>query len=367
MKQFLSTVRMALYMVAIPLTITAAASAHQWFGAPTPTAKKLTHVVELSENGMVRGRVSTLAEGGYQATANAMTKLMKDGNVVATSKTGVDGYFSFDGMEPGVYTLTSANSKAFAAFSIEVVANGSSDQASSTLRVVASQNDDVIRQLLSEAKDKFTGTNSGVSRIAGASNSVHLTVSGNFEGTVNSISDSASEVVLVANGQKVKEAKTDSEGHFVLRDVEPGNYSFVAINENGYAVTAVQLIEAAPVYTSTNAQEEELFEVTVAQELPGDEDEYEVVEETTIIEEVPVAGPPMGGYGYGGGGYGPYGGGGGIGGFNLSGVGDLIGLGIGAWVLTEVIDQIDDDNNIPTPVPVPNPPTPISGYTYIYL
>jgi len=85
-----------------------------------------------------------------------------------------------------------------------------------------------------------------------------------------------------------------------------------------------------------------------------------VVETPAPIEAIP-------GYGYGAGG--GFGGGGGMGGggFSLGGIGDLIGLGIGAWVLTEVIDRIDSNDRIPRPVPVPNPPPPISGYYWIYL
>ena len=57
---------------------------------------------------------------------------------------------------------------------------------------------------------------------------------------------------------------------------------------------------------------------------------------------------------------------GGGGGFNMSGIGELIGLGIGAWVLTEVVDKIDSNDNKQW-TPVPNPPAPISGFNWVYL
>ena len=99
--------------------------------------------------------------------------------------------------------------------------------------------------------------------------------------------------------------------------------------------------------------------------------EYEIVEEIVsveVVEETPVGVPGYGygsGGGFGGGQFGGSGMGGG-GGFNMSGIGELIGLGIGAWVLTEVVDKIDSNDNKQW-TPVPNPPAPISGFNWVYL
>lgn len=380
MKQFLTAVRLALYVVAIPLTITAVASGHQWLGGQADSQKattEATHVVRLNDAGMIRGVVKSFDDNGEKlAVSHADATLTKDGELVAKVRTGIDGLFSISNVEPGIYTFNSVGPKSVAAFAVEIVDSNSDKPASSVMSVLASKKSDKVSDLIAEAREivKPSAKPAADAQVVGSAQAVRLSVSGNFEGFVNSLVGNAegAKVALVSAGEVISEVKTSDAGRFVFENVQPGSYSFLAIGEMGFAATSVELMPAAPVYSSTNSplQEEEEFEVTMIQEVPvpAADEEYEIVEETVIVEEMPAPvgpTPAYGGYGYGGGFGGA--GGGGFGGFNLSGVGDLIGLGIGAWVLTEVIDQIDDDNNVPTPVPVPNPPAPISGYTYVYL
>jgi hypothetical protein len=376
MKELFSVLRLAVYVLALPLTITAAASAHQWMNASARgavTASEAAHVVRLTESGMLRGVVNTYATSGKVSVGNSVVSLLQGSQVVARVNSGVDGAFSFSEIQPGVYTFVSASKDAIASFGIEVVAAGSPEGVSA-LRAFAAPRTSVVEGFASAAgKDSAANAANAADgvKVLRATESVDL-VDGMFQGTISSLNGqlAGNTVALIRGNQVVAEATTDADGAFAIADVEPGFYSVVARGSGGFATLAVQINDptsvapAETIYTSLVVRQEG-FSVTMS-DSPV---EYEIVEEiisVEVIEEDPLAVDAIPGYGYGaGGGFG--GGGMGGGGFGLGGIGELIGLGIGAWVLTEVIDRIDSNDRIPRPVPVPNPPPPISGYNWIYL
>jgi len=387
MKEFFSLLRLAVYVLALPLTVTAVASAHQWLSLsakaePVSGSVLTSHVVRLSDNGMVRGLVNTFNEEGERvAVGNSVASLVKNGQLAARVNSGFDGAFSFSNVEPGKYTFISAGKDSIATFGVEVVAAGSAS-GSNMLGVFAAPRNGALEPFVAKANAFVRETEDSATEVGGSSDRVRLNVDGDFAGKVTAFNGNMGKnmVRLFSRDQVVAESTIAQDGSFKLSGVQPGLYSFVADGTGGFATVAVEVIgnEAfAPtetVYTtvSRKVQESDSFFVTMVQ----DPVEYEIVEEVILVEEVidePIAAVPNlpaqdfgnGGFGGGGGGFG--GGGGGLGG-NFGGVGNLIGLGIGAWALTEIIDSVDNNNNrIPTPVPVPNPPAPISGYTWVYL
>jgi hypothetical protein len=373
MKELFSVLRLAVYVLALPLTITAAASAHQWINASArgqAVASETAHVVRLTESGMLRGVVNTYNTGGKASVGNAVVSLLKGSQVVARVNSGIDGAFSFSNVDPGKYTFVSASKDAISSFGIEVVAATSAEGAA-TLRAFAAPRNSVVEGFASAA-GKNVAPAIDDSQVLRATESVDL-VDGIFQGKISALNGrfAGNTVSLVRGNEVMAEATTDAEGAFAFANVEPGFYSVVARGEGGFAALAVQVNDPASasapaetVYTSLVVRQDG-FSATMS-DSPV---EYEIVEEIVsveVVEEDPAGVP---GYGYGGG-YGAgggYGGGGfGGGGFSMGGIGELIGLGIGAWVLTEVIDKIDS-NDSKQWVPVPNPPAPISGFNWVYL
>lgn len=378
MKELFSVLRLAVYVLALPLTVTAAASAHQWINASARVevkASEVSNVIRLTEGGTLRGVVSTYdAARGKVSVGNAVVTLMQGETIVARVNSGVDGAFSFSNVTPGKYTFTSASKGSIAAFGIEAV-GADSENGAPVLRAFAAPRNATVDGIAAAAPSNVAPANE-MAHVLYTSEVVTAT-DGAFQGTVAALNGKleGNSVSLIQGDQLVSEVTTDSEGVFRVEGVSSGFYTLMARGAGGFAAVAIEVTGAeavAPtetVYTSLRAQEE-----GVGVTMTDSPVEFEVVEEIVSVEEieedpVPLLPPQVPGYGYGapmGFGGGPMGGGFG-GGFGMSGIGELIGLGIGAWVLTEVIDQVGDDNNIPRPVPVPNPPAPVSGYTWVYL
>jgi hypothetical protein len=375
MKELFSVLRLAVYVLALPLTITAAASAHQWINASAReqvTASAAANVVRLTDSGMLRGVVNTYTNSGKTSVGNSVVSLLKGSEVVARANSGIDGAFSFSNVNPGQYTFVSASKDAISSFGIEVVA-ATSTEGEAALRAFAAPRNSVVEGFASAAGKNAAPVVDGI-EVLRATEMVDL-VDGVFQGKISAFNGkvSGNTVSLVKGNEVVAEATTDEQGAFAFNAVAPGFYSVIARGEGGFAAVAVQVNDSAAavapaetVYTSLVVRQEG-FSATMS-DSPV---EYEIVEEIVsveVVEETPVGVPGYGygsGGGFGGGQFGGSGMGGG-GGFNMSGIGELIGLGIGAWVLTEVVDKIDSNDNKQW-TPVPNPPAPISGFNWVYL
>jgi hypothetical protein len=372
MKELFSVLRLAVYVLALPLTITAAASAHQWINASTrgqAAVSEAANVIRLTENGMLRGVVNTYGTNGKITVGNAVVSLMQGNVVVSRVNSGIDGVFSFSNIEPGKYTFVSASKEAISSFGIEVVA-ADSTEGDSALRAFAAPRNSVVEGFASAA-GKDIAPAIETSQVLRATESVDL-VGGAFQGKISAFNGTVAgnTVSLVKDDQVVAEVSTGDDGAFNIPNVQAGFYTVVVRGAGGFATVAVQVNEpsavapAETVYTSLSVRQEG-FSATMS-DAPV---EYEIVEEIVSVEEIETTPPAVPGYGYGGSGFGgggPVGGGGlGGGGMGLGGIGELVGLGIGAWVLTEVIDKIDN-NDVPQFRPIPNPPAPISGFTWVY-
>jgi hypothetical protein len=229
--------------------------------------------------------------------------------------------------------------------------------------------------------------------IADGANRVYI-IDGNLSGTVRSIvaqDVNGTRVFLVQNDKIVGESQADQHGKFQFANVDAGAYDFVAAGPAGFAAIGVQAVvqeeaknaaesvvqavsdtnvvveggtQAAPAQEVDAALTPAADGQVVAQNVEEVKDAYgdAVVanefapgsEFETCAEDISCGGA-MGGYGCGC--ESDYMGGGGCGGFG--GLGDIGGLAraiVAGWVLTELIDNIDfnnDDDN-------PNPPGPIS-------
>lgn len=176
----------------------------------------------------------------------------------------------------------------------------------------------------------------------------------------------------------------DDDGNFEFNDVTPDVYGFAAAGRDGFAALSFQAVEKPagdlnsgdtvdnPYRNAAFGSEPSAAMVSsdtlqVAICPPGDipylrnriellnpEPQPEPVsqEEGEFVSTDPGMTPPGGFGGDFGGGFGfPGGPGGGYGGdFGGINIGDLIGTGLGIWVLSEVLDDVDRDNVTPQPV-----------------
>lgn len=375
MKELFSVLRLAVYVLALPLTITAAASAHQWINASArgqASAPSAAQVVRLTDNGMLRGVVNTYSTGSKASDSNSVVSLLKGSEVIARANSGIDGAFSFSNVEPGKYTFVSASKSAISSFGIEVVA-ATATEGDVALRAFAAPRNSVVEGFASAAGKNIAAAIESP-EVFRATESIDL-VDGIFQGKISAFNGKLAEntITLVSGNEVLVEATTDAQGSFSFADIQPGFYTIIARGEGGFAAVAVQVNDPAAavasaetVYTSLIVRRE-AFSATMSESPVEYETQEEEEETVTVVVVDPVpAGVPGYGYGSGGGFGGGMGGGMGGGGMNLSGIGELIGLGIGAWVLTEVIDKIDS-NDTKQWTPIPNPPQPISGFNWVYL
>lgn len=423
MKELFSTLRLALYVLALPLTVTAMASAHQWMNASVKadaekTEMVATHVVRLTENGMIKGVVNTFGENGEKvAVSNANATLIKNGELVTKVKTGVDGMFSMSNLEPGVYTFVTAGRKGLATFGMEIV-DSKSEKGVSTLSVLAAPPSyNSMEKIVKNVATRNVSANEEATAVIGGVQQVRLTADGSVVGRVSSLNGiiKDNKATLIQNDSEVATVELSESGEFELKNIKPGIYTFAAYGDSGLATVAMEVVAAdfqaaksndGPIYTSMNQGYDlgmapiggfghaggfgcggccdsvaismaPVCETIISEEIIIDQGVCCPMEEVIVSEEIissqplPLAGPACAPCAGGFGGSGGFGGGGfGGGGFNLSGIGDLIGLGIGAWLFSEIIDQIDDDNDVPRvpqPIQVPNPPPARSGFTTIFI
>ena len=163
---------------------------------------------------------------------------------------------------------------------------------------------------------------------------------------------------LIQNNEVVSQLPVGLDGKGLFRDISPGHYNLVIKSEFGICAQGIEVVPATTTATvNTDAQP-----MTASQDEPGSEAGAVLAEEgggsgqspTTIREYYFIESAPGGGFGA------PIAGGPG-GGFGN--IGGLIETALAAWILTELIDEIDNNDNGQTVVQQPviiEPPPPTS-------
>jgi hypothetical protein len=405
MKELLRTVRLAFYVLALPLVATAVASAaYNWTAqdsqnstqsiledvvsalpAPVAIQTNMRHqyVVRMAEDGSFRGRVAAFDPSVAQmmGAARLTVSLNRQGDRVAEAETAADGTFTVSGIEPGSYTFIAASETALATFGLYVVSDPANMPAADEVQidvVAASESIGMVREIINgevQAHEYTYAVDPLSDPLAFTAGScrVQLTAQGAVVGRIIPLSwedntgafDLTGNVVYLLRGDAVvAEASVAPSGAFELPGIQPGMYNFVSVGPHGNAALAVEVVSNANAGTNALLSLSSLMTGLVQEAAPESLNVVLTEPNADAVVEVEVDVPlPGGGYGgmccagaagagcCGGGGYGG-GCGGGYGGF-----GELAGLALAAFAISELASDDDNDPNVPPPPPPPQSPS----------
>jgi hypothetical protein len=271
MKMKLNFIKTVMMLMVLPLVATAAASAHQWLNDSNPISVDLDGIVSVENDQLSSARVHTVALNragsieGRIATINAETKqtvglsdlkiyFVREGEIAQETKTNKEGIFSVDGVGEGVYSFVATGKSGFAAYGVRVVANNGSDQVNVMEAAAVSPRLSVVKRIL---KDKLpskvtqeilaaTESTQNRSNFVGA-NRVRLE-NGVLKGHVVPMLGEVGAVEgtyvhILQNDQQVAEVQADELGSFMVADLEPGVYDFVAAGSNGFAAVSFEAVQ----------------------------------------------------------------------------------------------------------------------------
>jgi hypothetical protein len=417
MKELFKTLRLACYVCALPLVITAVAAANGWMNeqqvdelpavAVEETAVEgdvdpnRAHILAADVNGHLQGRIVSLTGTSAEGL---QVFFVRNGQIEQSTVTDAGGTFQVEGLVAGAYTLVAAGANGLVAHGVYVTtdaAEGTEQSVALQTAAVGPEFDDVVEFITEhtvpagEQVADAAANELELSQVE-SSNKVTLTDAGHLEGRMVSLNDRVSEdrdysnmsARLLSGSELVADVTISADGTFTVENVAPGVYDLVAAGDQGFAAISFEAVAAQSVdvpaanasYTSSAAAgpfrrhlgcclAPPVDCAVVYQQVHYAHECYierpVIVEEEIVYEEpLPIASDI--GYGahagcnFGCGGHGDFGGccgggGGGGGGFGFGGdFGGLIGAAIGALVLSEVIDQLDEDDGvIRQPVVVP--------------
>lgn len=368
--------RLALYVIALPLAITAVVSAEAFFSysdgivddsellASNPTTidaafGHINHVLHIDANGGVSGQIMNRNGDGFQGSADMDVTLNSRGKVVAAATTGNDGVFHFENVTPGAYSFIATSENHVSTFGVYVLDDETPATETIQLSVAASgTNSAGVKEILNSdvqtvAYNYTPSVNEMVQidQISRVTMSDDNTITGRiqpllWEDQAQTFDLTGNQVYLLDGNGVVANAPVEADGSYSISGVAPGIYDFVSFGPHGAAAFSVEITEASGEpgknvsFTNTAQDDAEDLNVILSEPVTGEDPEITV----EFLGDSSQQGP--------GGGYG--GGGGGAGGFGGD-WGGIIGLALGAWVLSEAFNSSNNNAQVISP-PVVIPP-----------
>ena len=274
MKDFWSTIKLGLYVFALPLVATAAASAHQWMSdtspitvAATPVAMTVSngaivgtvrsHTITIDRDGVVKGRLVSIEQKSRNAVGLGGLKVYfaRDGKIAKQTVTASDGSFSVEGLEEGAYSFVSAGESGFAAYGVNVVL-GDAD-APTVMEVAAvSPKFTMVKEILEKRVpahiadqiiELARSTNKQATPPSDGANRV-LIEDGKLVGSIVPIwgphqSVAGTSIHIVQNDKEIAKARVDDKGNFQISEIQPGVYDFIAAGQTGFAAVSFEAVE----------------------------------------------------------------------------------------------------------------------------
>lgn len=355
--------------------------------AQTPT---LIQWVRLDNGGRLSGTVSSVDVGGaVRAVSAAQVVLAGRAGETFRATADVGGRFTFNGLEPGVYSLSARGRDVYACYALHLVGRDTpgADELprqapivaarvplasieSAVVRYLPEQPEpvtfdlgalqldllgDEVRQgsLLRVRQDE--GGLTGQIRLPGL-------VQGQFRGAVEM------NVFVFSEGVERGRSITDAEGNFRVESVSPGVYTLIAVGRGGIAVVGVDLVSASSVLPAAGVPADTSRLSDADRNGPGlGSDATTLVSQTQaggadrlIVQAAPLpilaetaATQPASGASAAAAGGGGGGGGGGFGGGGFGGFGALAGIAAAAAIAG---DSGDDSLFAPEPASPVLPP-----------
>lgn len=266
-----------MYVFALPLVATAAASAHQWMTDSNPVQvadlpvvataaingqvinSLRQHTITADQEGIVRGRLISIDQKTLAAVGLGELKVFfaRNGKIASESATTSDGSFEIKGLQPGAYSFIAAGESGFAAYGVDVVAGGEGAEPTMMEVAAVSPKFTAVREILKSrvpksvadeivALAKANDENPTPIKLQGA-NRVKI-VDGALVGNIVPIWGQnqmvgGTYVHIVKNDKQIAVTQVDDNGHFRIPDIAPGVYDFVAAGPAGFAAVGFEAIQ----------------------------------------------------------------------------------------------------------------------------
>jgi len=413
MRDLFGTLRLAAYVFAIPLVISAAVSAQLAINnqqelldsssatvtgenqdasasvAATPEPAKVpvevpadySYVLQIDEAGGVSGRVANYDEtNGSIAASGVRVTLNRGGRTVASALTDDAGVYRFDSVQPGSYTFIASSQSSLAAMGVYVVnasqAIGAND-VQLQVQAVSHESLEPIRSIMNreiqtEQLDYLVDAEKDELPVVYGNNRVQLGENGTLQGRLSpldwmgpnaSYDLSGTRVEIYSGSTPVGSADVSADGSYEISGLDPGVYSLVAWGPYGNAALCLELTDGAFASTdspvslaSSSPSQGGSADVVLTEPVSGEP--YDVVIDTPTepLGVGPVPTPGFGPGGFAGAPSGGFGGGGFGGGFGGMDIGGLIGDALAFALVYKLIDEVDfddDDDFIQQPTVVP--------------
>jgi hypothetical protein len=260
MSNFWKITNYGLALIALPLAVTAAASAHQRIANAipiglevTPVVSKLSnigvercHTVALNRIGGVDGRVVSLASNqSDRGLPDLDIRFVKNGKIIRQGKTNSDGVFYINNVPEGVYSFIASGEDSFAAYQVTVVADAASVHSKVIELAAISRNKSLTEIFHSlDPKSGVLVANEFSEVVADGANRVTL-VDGSLSGKILTSKKSLSaglSVDIAQDGRLVASVTADSSGEYLIPGLVPGVYELVASSDACVAAVAFEVV-----------------------------------------------------------------------------------------------------------------------------
>ncbi len=275
MKETWKILKLGIYVFALPLVATAAASAHQWMTSNTALAivppvpavamtapiARITavrnHTITLNADGEVQGRVAAINFKSKvpRGLSEVNVYFSQNGRVVRKGYTNDDGTFVVKGLKEGVYSFVATNDLSFATCGVNVIQG--KDGAENFIEVASiSPNIKAVRDILKKegpapVDNEAVAAETTPKNVAG-SNRVELdgqTLRGQVVSLIKDELSTGTKAHLFKANEQVAEFEIKTDGTFEVADVAPGVYDIVVSGPEG--VAAVSFEAVAPIDESS--------------------------------------------------------------------------------------------------------------------
>lgn len=264
MKNQWKALRVGMLLFALPMLATAAVSANQWISensaielnidqdliANTGIGSERVHRIALNANGAIEGRVAALNTEGSQGLAGLTVYFISNGKVAQESKTAADGSFVVAGLQEGVYSFVATGENGFAAYGVQVVGESVEGVNNVMEAAAVAPNFEAVKQILNENLPSQVASEIVASSVEAAptgANRVKLN-DGKLVGNVHALVGGSEAVQgttvhILKGDEKVATVDADEKGSFMVADLEPGIYGFVATGPNGFAAVSFEAVQ----------------------------------------------------------------------------------------------------------------------------
>ena len=313
MKETWKILKLGVYVFALPLVATAAASAHQWMTShatisvvsPPAVVNNTTsnrinalrnHTITINEDGEVQGRVASINHKSKAARGLAETTVyfIQNGKIVKKGYSNQDGTFVVSGLKEGIYSFVASGEFSFATCGVNVV-KSVGDQVKYLEIAAISPNVEAAHQIIKSLPDPVKRTVAKnlkalevrPSNVMG-SNRVELdgdVLRGQIVSLMQDKVGRRTKAHLFKGNSKVKEIDVSDEGTFEVSEMTAGVYDIVVTSPEGIAAVSFEAVADADETAAYTSLQDNLFSNFIVALSPQADVEMIVAQSEVIYED----------------------------------------------------------------------------------